>query len=65
MELFNHTATFKRQSHFPITTQALDSIDSLESTKYLVSLEEGEWLGRVWARCIIYFYDDALQTAFI
>ena len=36
MSLFNHTATFKRQSDYPITTQYLSSIEELISTKYLV-----------------------------
>jgi len=37
---FNHTSSFKRQSHFPLTTQYLESIDYLTQSKYLVSIEE-------------------------
>ena len=40
MNLFNHTATFKRASDLPLITQYLSSIDDLESQKYLVSIEE-------------------------
>ena len=39
MNLFNHTATFKRASDLPLITQYLSSIDDLESQKYLVSIE--------------------------
>jgi hypothetical protein len=40
MNLFNHTATFKRASDLPLVTQYLSSIDDLESQKYSVSIEE-------------------------
>ncbi|XP_022080224.1 alpha-(1,3)-fucosyltransferase 10-like [Acanthaster planci] len=36
LTLFNHTATFKRESDFPITTQYLEKLSDLTSTKYLV-----------------------------
>ncbi|XP_007434280.1 alpha-(1,3)-fucosyltransferase 10 [Python bivittatus] len=36
--LFNHTATFSRHSHLPLTTQYLESIEALKSLKYTVSL---------------------------
>lgn len=40
MSLFNHTATFKRESDLTLLTQYLTSIEDLESTKYLVSTKE-------------------------
>jgi hypothetical protein len=40
MNLFNHTATFKRQSDLPLLTQYLSSIDDLESRRYIKSIEE-------------------------
>ena len=36
IELFNHTATFKRDSDFPLTLQYLQSIPWLESNEYIV-----------------------------
>ena len=36
LTLFNHTATFKRKSDYPITTQYLENLSDLTSTKYLV-----------------------------
>lgn len=38
MKLFNHTATFKRQSDLPLTTQWLHSMDDLLDTSYLVDV---------------------------
>lgn len=40
MNLFNHTATFKRESDMPLVTQYLTSIEDLESIEFLVSVEE-------------------------
>ena len=40
MELFNHTATFRQHSHFPLTTQYLEGAASLASPRYLVPLQE-------------------------
>ena len=40
MRLFNHTATFKRQSDLTLITQYLTSIEDLESMEYLVSTKE-------------------------
>lgn len=40
LELFNHTATFKRQSDLTLITQYLTSIEDLESRQYLVSTQE-------------------------
>lgn len=45
LTLFNHTATFKRNSDFPITTQYLKSLEDLESRKYLKTLEEKKRAG--------------------
>ena len=46
MELFNHTSTFRRESDYAITTQYLDSIEELESKKYLISTAEKNRLMR-------------------
>lgn len=40
MNIFNHTATFKRESDLTLVTQYLTSIEDLESREYLVSTEE-------------------------
>lgn len=40
MKMFNHTATFKRQSDLPVTTQWLTSIDDLLDHTYLVDVKE-------------------------
>jgi alpha-1,3-fucosyltransferase 10 len=40
MNMFNHTATFKRQSDLPLTTQWLQSIDDLLDRTYLIDVEE-------------------------
>jgi alpha-1,3-fucosyltransferase 10 len=40
MRLFNHTATFKRQSDMPLVTQYLDSVWHLESRQFLVPTAE-------------------------
>ncbi|XP_033029254.1 alpha-(1,3)-fucosyltransferase 10 isoform X1 [Lacerta agilis] len=37
--LFNHTATFSRHSHLPLTTQYLESIEALKSLRYMISLQ--------------------------
>merc|ERR1711983_106907 len=39
MTHFNHTSTFRQQSHFPLTTQYLESIEYITGTKLLVPLE--------------------------
>ena len=44
MNLFNHTATFKRQSDFTIITQYLETIEDLESQKYLVETSDKNML---------------------
>ncbi|XP_054711973.1 alpha-(1,3)-fucosyltransferase 10-like [Uloborus diversus] len=36
MKLFNHTATFRRESDLPLTLQYLQSLDSLKSKKFFV-----------------------------
>ncbi|XP_029457601.1 alpha-(1,3)-fucosyltransferase 10 isoform X2 [Rhinatrema bivittatum] len=38
--LFNHTATFSRHSHLPLTTQYLENIEALKSLKYMVPLQK-------------------------
>uniref|UniRef100_A0A4W3J1F4 Fucosyltransferase n=1 Tax=Callorhinchus milii TaxID=7868 RepID=A0A4W3J1F4_CALMI len=38
--LFNYTATFSRNSHMPLTTQYLESIEALKSQQYLTPLSE-------------------------
>jgi alpha-1,3-fucosyltransferase 10 len=40
MRLFNHTSTFKRQSHYPLLTQFLTSLNDLVDDKYLVATSE-------------------------
>ena len=40
MEMFNHTATFKRASDLTLVTQYLSSIEDLEDKKFLVSTKE-------------------------
>lgn len=37
--LFNHTATFSRHSHLPLTTQYLEDVEVLTSRRYLVPLQ--------------------------
>lgn len=40
MAMFNHTATFKRHSDLPLTTQWLQSIDDLFDSTHLVDVRE-------------------------
>ncbi|XP_052068620.1 alpha-(1,3)-fucosyltransferase 11-like [Mytilus californianus] len=40
LSLFNYTATFKRESDYPITTHFLPSISYLQSKQYLVSTQD-------------------------
>ena len=40
LRLFNHTATFKRESDYPITTQYLEKLSDLTDTNYLVPTAE-------------------------
>ncbi|XP_053559192.1 alpha-(1,3)-fucosyltransferase 10 [Bombina bombina] len=44
--LFNHSATFSRNSHLPLTTQYLENLQSLKSHEYLVPLQEKNMLRR-------------------
>ncbi|KAG8454398.1 hypothetical protein GDO86_000862 [Hymenochirus boettgeri] len=37
--LFNHTATFSRHSHLPLTSQYLKGLQTLKTIEYLVSIE--------------------------
>ena len=45
LTLFNHTATFKRNSDYPITTQYLKSMAELESKKHFKPLKEKKQAG--------------------
>uniref|UniRef100_A0A8D0GZ93 GDP-fucose protein O-fucosyltransferase n=1 Tax=Sphenodon punctatus TaxID=8508 RepID=A0A8D0GZ93_SPHPU len=38
--LFNHTATFSRHSHLPLTTQYLESVEVLKSPRYMIPLQQ-------------------------
>lgn len=40
MLLFNHTATFRRESDLPLTLQYLESIESLKTKKYFIPTPE-------------------------
>lgn len=46
IRMFNHTATFSRESSMPLLTMHLTSIEDLESTQYLVSTDEKNRLQR-------------------
>ncbi|NXY82625.1 FUT10 fucosyltransferase, partial [Alcedo cyanopectus] len=37
--LFNHTATFSRHSHLPLTTQYLEGVEVLKSLSYMIPLQ--------------------------
>ncbi|NXG52265.1 FUT10 fucosyltransferase, partial [Psilopogon haemacephalus] len=37
--LFNHTATFSRHSHLPLTTQYLEGLEILKSLRYMIPLQ--------------------------
>uniref|UniRef100_A0A8B9Z1X0 Fucosyltransferase n=1 Tax=Buteo japonicus TaxID=224669 RepID=A0A8B9Z1X0_9AVES len=37
--LFNHTATFSRHSHLPLTTQYLEDVEVLKSLRYMIPLQ--------------------------
>jgi len=40
MRLFNHTSTFRKESDFPLTTQYLESVESLIENVYLHSVDD-------------------------
>jgi alpha-1,3-fucosyltransferase 10 len=40
MKMFNHTATFKRHSDVPLTTQWLQSIDDLVDQTYVIDVKD-------------------------
>ncbi|KAM4709654.1 LOW QUALITY PROTEIN: GDP-fucose protein O-fucosyltransferase 3 [Discoglossus pictus] len=44
--LFNHSATFSRHSHLPLTTQYLEDLQSLKSLEYLIPLPKKNSLRR-------------------
>lgn len=55
MRLFNHTSTFKRQSHHPITTQFLSSLDQLTSVEYMTELSTKSALLRSGQRALLMY----------
>ncbi|KAM8938993.1 GDP-fucose protein O-fucosyltransferase 3 [Pelodytes ibericus] len=55
--LFNHTATFSRHSHLPLTSQYIESLQTLKSLEYLVSVETKNVLRRILAP-IVYVQSD-------
>ncbi|XP_060619666.2 alpha-(1,3)-fucosyltransferase 10 [Anolis sagrei] len=55
--LFNHTATFSRHSHLPLTTQYLESIEALKSLRYVVSLPQKNSLRKTLAP-LVYVQSD-------
>ncbi|NP_001002903.1 alpha-(1,3)-fucosyltransferase 10 [Xenopus tropicalis] len=42
--LFNHTATFSRHSHLPLTSQYLEGLQALRSKEYLISIQKKNFL---------------------
>ena len=46
LRLFNHSCTFRRESHYPISTQWLYNIDDLSSRRYVVPTSEKTRLHR-------------------
>ncbi|KAK3600878.1 hypothetical protein CHS0354_019226 [Potamilus streckersoni] len=57
MLVFNHTCTFRRESDYPITTQYLESLEWLESTKYMVTTsKKNEYLSELAP--LIYTHSD-------
>ncbi|XP_053150424.1 alpha-(1,3)-fucosyltransferase 10 isoform X2 [Hemicordylus capensis] len=55
--LFNHTATFSRHSHLPLTTQYLESIEALKSRRYMLSLQKKNSLRKKLAP-LVYIQSD-------
>ncbi|XP_027626359.1 alpha-(1,3)-fucosyltransferase 10 isoform X2 [Tupaia chinensis] len=55
--LFNHTATFSRHSHLPLTTQYLEGVHVLRSLRYLVPLQAKNHLRRTLAP-LVYVQSD-------
>ncbi|XP_075718174.1 GDP-fucose protein O-fucosyltransferase 3 [Rhinoderma darwinii] len=55
--LFNHTATFSRHSHLPLTSQYLEDLQTLMSLEYFVSLQKKNVLRRKLAP-IVYVQSD-------
>ncbi|KAG9353602.1 hypothetical protein JZ751_011722 [Albula glossodonta] len=55
--LFNHTATFSRLSHLPLTTQYLESLELLTSRAHLVPLAQKNRLRRTLAP-LVYVQSD-------
>ncbi|KAG7476928.1 hypothetical protein MATL_G00088040 [Megalops atlanticus] len=55
--LFNHTATFSRLSHLPLTTQYLESLEHLTSQAHLIPLSQKNRLRRTLAP-LVYVQSD-------
>ena len=66
MKLFNHTATFKRESDFPLTLQFLTNVNDLLSTKHFVSTSEKNRLQRDEPHLapIAYIQSDCITASF-
>ncbi|XP_075060691.1 GDP-fucose protein O-fucosyltransferase 3 [Mixophyes fleayi] len=55
--LFNHTATFSRHSHLPLTSQYLEDLQALTSLEYFVPVQKKNALRRRFAP-IVYVQSD-------
>ncbi|CAJ0940636.1 unnamed protein product [Ranitomeya imitator] len=55
--LFNHTATFSRHSHLPLTSQYLEDLRTLTSLEYFVSLQKKNILRKELAP-VVYVQSD-------
>lgn len=55
--LFNHTATFSRHSHLPLTSQYLEDLQTLTSLKYFVALGKKNALRKTLAP-VVYVQSD-------
>ena len=58
LSLFNVTATFSRQSDYPLTLQHLDDIDSLKRTQAAVSLEKKRAAIKAGGALVVYKSDE-------
>ncbi|CAL1290847.1 unnamed protein product [Larinioides sclopetarius] len=57
MQLFNHTATFRRESNLPLTFQYLENLESLTSKKYFVPTADKNEKGKILAP-LVYLHSD-------
>ncbi|XP_044161092.1 alpha-(1,3)-fucosyltransferase 10 [Bufo gargarizans] len=55
--MFNHTATFSRHSHLPLTSQYLEDLETLTSLEYFVSVQKKNVLRRKLAP-VVYVQSD-------